>query len=93
MICAVSGYMNLEWKDKYAIMEADSLRERYALIERAVYEFIEESRVTQEAQSAQQESHEQTYREAAIKSSSAFCRSSWRRCIRKIRRIQRALKN
>lgn len=72
MICAVSGYMNLEWKDKYAIMEADSLRERYALIERAVYEFIEESRVTQEAQSAQQESHEQTYREAAIKKQLGF---------------------
>lgn len=72
MICAVSGYMNLEWKDKYAIMEVDSLRERYALIERAVYEFIEESRVTQEAQSAQQESHEQTYREAAIKKQLGF---------------------
>ncbi|MFR8547266.1 MAG: AAA family ATPase, partial [Lachnospiraceae bacterium] len=72
MICAVSGYMNLSWEEKYALMETDSLRERSRLIEQAVYAFMEESRVAQEAQEAQQESHDQAYREAAIRKQLGF---------------------
>ncbi len=72
MICAVSGYMSLDWQEKYAMMETDSLRERGRLIEQAVYAFIEESHVTQEAAQAQQESHDQLYREAAIKKQLGF---------------------
>lgn len=72
MVCALSGYLNLSWEEKYAIMETDSKRQRDALIEEAIYELIEFSRVGAEAQSAQQETNEQAYREAAIKKQISF---------------------
>lgn len=67
MICASAGYMDLDWPEKYAIMAEDSRRKRYEMIETAIYEFMAEARVSGEAQEAQKESHEQAYREAAIK--------------------------
>ncbi len=67
LICAISGYMSLSPEEKYAIMETDSIEERYDLITQAVYEFIEISKISEEAASAQQETHEQQYKEAAIK--------------------------
>ncbi len=72
MVCSTAGYLNLSWPDKYAIIAEDSLEKRSELIRHAIYSFIEESKVAGEAQEAQQESHEQTYREAAIKKQLGF---------------------
>ncbi|MGI6070317.1 MAG: endopeptidase La [Blautia sp.] len=65
--CAMSGYMTLTWEEKYAVLETDSKAERCELIEKAIFEFIEMSKVSEEAENAQQETNEQAYREAAIK--------------------------
>ena len=72
LVCATSGYLDLTWPEKYAMMAEDSVQKRSEQIEHAVYSFIEESKVAGEAQEAQQESHEQTYREAAIKKQLGF---------------------
>ena len=58
---------NLNTDEKYKILAADSRKERDKLIENAIYEFIEMSKVSQEASSAQKDDQEQLYREAAIK--------------------------
>lgn len=67
MMCATAGYLNMEWKEKYAVMETDSERARSEMMERAIYEFIAGAKASEAAQEAQQESHEQAYRENAIK--------------------------
>lgn len=67
MICAMSGYLTLSGEEKYNIVETDSERVRNELIEKAIYEFIEISKISEEAANAQKETHEQVYREAAIK--------------------------
>ena len=67
LVCALSEYLNLDTDGKYAILSADSLRERYDLIERAIHEFIEIAKVSEEAQTAHKDNQEQLYREAAIK--------------------------
>ncbi len=65
--CALNDYLNLSPEEKYAILSADSRRERYGLISKAINEFIEVAKVSAEAQSAQKENQEQLYREAALK--------------------------
>lgn len=72
MICAIAGHMLLSGEEKYAILETDSEKERYDLIEKAVYEFITLSKVSAEAESSQREDNEQLYREAAIKKQIRF---------------------
>lgn len=65
--CALSGYLNLTWEEKYAILETPSKRQRCEQIQQAVYELMEVFRVGEEAENAQKETHEQAYRESAIK--------------------------
>lgn len=65
--CALAGYLNLSWPEKYALIEAKTRSEGIELIEKAVYELMEVFKVSEEAESAQKETHEQAYREAAIK--------------------------
>ncbi len=65
--CALNDYLNLSPEEKFAILAADSRRERYALISKAINEFIEVANVSAEAQAAQKDNQEQLYREAAIK--------------------------
>ena len=72
MICSSSSYLDLSWPEKYEIMETDSELHRTQLIEHAIYGFIEESKVAEEAQEAQQESHDQSYRESAIRKQLGF---------------------
>lgn len=72
MACAMSGYLNLTNEEKYAILETDSERERSELIEKALYEFIEITKISEEAVTAQKETHEKVYREAAIKKQMDF---------------------
>ncbi|OUP84625.1 endopeptidase La [Lachnoclostridium sp. An169] len=67
MASALSDYLNLTAEEKYAIIAADSRRERCTLIEKAISEFMEVARVSEEAQEAQKGDQEQLYREAAIK--------------------------
>ena len=64
---ALSDYLNLSAEEKYAIIAADSRRERCLLIEQAVNEFMEVARVSEEAKEAQKGDQEQLYREAAIR--------------------------
>lgn len=72
LICSTAGYLDMPWPEKYAVMAEDSLAKRSELIEQAIYSFIEESKVAEEAQEAQKESHEQSYREAAIRKQLGF---------------------
>ena len=67
IVCAISGYLNLSADEKYEIMETDSEKARVGLMQKAVYEFIEMAHVSDEAESAQKETHERVYRESALK--------------------------
>ena len=66
-VCALSDYLNLMAEDKYAILAEDSKKKRYELIREAISEFIEVTKVSEEARSAQKDDQEQLYREAALK--------------------------
>ncbi len=67
MAAALSYQLDAANEDKYAILEADSISERTELLEKLIYEFLELSRIGSEAENAQAASHEQAYREEAIK--------------------------
>ena len=71
-VSAISSYLNLTNEERYAILAADSMSGRMELMEHAVYEFIEMARVGEEAESAQQERHEEVYREESIKKQIEF---------------------
>lgn len=65
--CAVAGYFNMTWEEKYAVMETASRRQRCEMIIDAVYEMMEMHKVGEEAESAQKENYESAYRESALK--------------------------
>lgn len=65
--CALSGYFNLTWDEKYAMMETSSRKHRCELIEKAVYELMEVFKVSEEAENAQKATNDKAYREAALK--------------------------
>lgn len=67
MVCTMSYHLSISTEEKYAIMEADKISVRTALMEKALYEFIEVTKVSNEVQKEQAETHEQLYREEAIK--------------------------
>ncbi|MDD3218268.1 MAG: endopeptidase La [Lachnospiraceae bacterium] len=67
MAATMSYRLNNTNEEKYEIMAADTVSERIELMEKALYEFIEISKLATEAESAQAASHEQLYREDAIK--------------------------
>ncbi len=67
MAAALSYQLNITNEEKYKILEADTISGRHELIKQAVYEFIEMSKVSVDAQRAQTESNERLYREEAIK--------------------------
>lgn len=67
VVSALSSYLNLTNEERYQIVETDVLSQRIEKMEHAVYEFIEVTRVGEEAENAQQERHEKVYREDAIK--------------------------
>lgn len=67
VVSALSSYLNLSNEERYQIVETDVLSQRIEKMEHAVYEFIEVTRVGEEAENAQQERHEKVYREDAIK--------------------------
>ena len=67
LVSSLSEYLNLSVDEKYAILAEDSVKARYALIEKAVNEFMEVAKVSAEAQEAQKDGQEQLYREAALR--------------------------
>ena len=64
---ALNSRLRITSMEKYDILAADSIAARIDLMEKAIYEFLEISKVNNEAQSAQEEDHQKVYREAAIK--------------------------
>ena len=63
----LSSRLRITSAEKYDILAEDSLAKRIELMERAIYEFLEVSKLSSEAASAQQEDHQKMYRESAIK--------------------------
>ncbi len=72
IICALSSYMNLSPEDKYAFVNISSQREEADMIRHSIYEFLELMKVSGEAATAQQETNEKAYREAALKKQISF---------------------
>ncbi len=72
MVSAMSPRLPILNEEKYAIMAADSVKERYALIEDALYRFLELLKVGGEAEDAQTASNEKLYREDAIRKQISF---------------------
>ena len=69
---ALSAYLTLDVDERFAILAADKESERLDLIEKAVYEFIAVSDVTNEAQEHAKETNEKLYREDALKKQISF---------------------
>lgn len=67
MTATLSYHLNISNEEKYEIISEDSIAHRMKLMEKALYEYIEVQRIGSEAQKEQAESHEQIYREEAIK--------------------------
>ena len=64
---AMSIWFKMSAEEKYAILAQDSHKKRLQMLEEAVYEFMEVSKVTTKAASAQQEDYQKIYKESAIK--------------------------
>jgi len=67
MACSMIGYFSVTWQEKYEILEVDSERDRYDMIEHYGYEFMEMMDVASDAEAAQQEKNERLYREDAVR--------------------------
>ena len=67
MACSMTGYFSITWEEKYEIVEVDSEKERFELIEHASYAFMELADVAEGAELEQQARNESIYREDAIK--------------------------
>ncbi len=65
--CIMSPIVQISNEERYAILAEDSRAARVELIEKALYEFMEVDRITNEANSSQQQEYQQRYKEAAIK--------------------------
>ena len=65
--CIMSPALQISNPERYAILAEDSKAARAELIEKTLYEFMEVARITNEANSSQQQEYQQRYKEAAIK--------------------------
>ncbi|MBR6349990.1 MAG: endopeptidase La [Lachnospiraceae bacterium] len=65
--CMMSPWMKISNEERYAILEEDSVSKRTELIEKALYDFLEVGRITNEAVTSQQKDYQKMYRESAIK--------------------------
>lgn len=72
IITILSRQLSLTTDERYKIVETDSLRERNSLIEKAIYEWMEITKISNEAETAQEEDNQKIYREAAIKKQIEF---------------------
>ena len=69
---ALSAYFTMDADERFAILAADKESERLEMIEKAIYEFIAVSDVTNEAQEHAKETNEKLYREDALKKQISF---------------------
>ena len=65
--CIMSPIMQITNEERYEILAEDSRRARAELIEKVLYEFMEVGRITNEANSSQQQEYQQRIKESAIK--------------------------
>ncbi|MBQ5953306.1 MAG: endopeptidase La [Lachnospiraceae bacterium] len=65
--CAMGPALDISNEERYAILEEDGRAKRAEMIEKTLYEFMEVGRITNEANSSQQQEYQQRYKEAAIK--------------------------
>ena len=65
--CSMSPMLGSSNEERYAILAEDSRARRAEMIEKMLYEFMEVGRITNEANSSQQQEYQQRIKEAAIK--------------------------
>ena len=63
----LSIWMKASNEEYYAILEEDSVTRRTELMEKMIYEFLEVTKVTNDANSAHQKEYQDIYKESAIK--------------------------
>lgn len=64
---ALSGRLSISSVEKYDILAEDSIAKRTDLMEKAIYEYLELARISDEAETSQTRDHQKIYREQAIK--------------------------
>lgn len=67
ILAALSGWLAMSNEEKYAILAEDSQEKRNQMMETAIYEFLEMSKLTGEAQSEQEEDYQKNVRQSAIR--------------------------
>lgn len=67
MVSSLSAQLNITSEEKYKILEEDIISQRVTMIEKALYEMIEVTKINGEAEKALTESHQMVYREEALK--------------------------
>ena len=65
--CALSLWLTLTNEERYDILAVDSHRKRIELMEKAIYEYIEIAKVTNDAENAHKADYQNIYKEQAIK--------------------------
>ena len=67
IVVSLSPWLSIEHEERYALLAEDSIARRIGMIEKIAYEFIEVSRVANEAHSERQQEYQNQYRESAIR--------------------------
>ncbi|SFG15345.1 endopeptidase La [Oribacterium sp. WCC10] len=63
----LSSWITITNEERYHVLEMDSEKERFDALEKIIYEYAEVTRVTTDAQSAQQQDYQKLYKENALK--------------------------
>ncbi len=64
---AMSPWLTISHEERYRILEEDSRAARMEMIEKAIYESLEITKLNSEAKNAQEQDYQKTYREQAIR--------------------------
>ncbi len=67
IMTVISQWLNLTPREKYDLLEEDSKRRRVDMMEKMLYEYVEITTLTNEANSEQEETTQKLYREQAIR--------------------------
>ena len=67
LYAALAYWMNTNNEDKYEFIKEDSAEKRLENMEKSIVEFVEVTKVTTDAASAQEQEYQEVYKEAAIK--------------------------
>ena len=63
----LSPWLTISNEERYNVLKEDRQSVRFKMLEKIIYEYIEVTKVTTDAQSAQQEDYQKLYREQALK--------------------------